>query len=42
VYTSLHDSTNILDRIKTILAGPNYLGLIADPPPLDVIVLNLA
>jgi hypothetical protein len=42
VYTSLHNSTNVLDRIKTILAGLNYLGLIANLPPLDVIVLNLA
>jgi hypothetical protein len=42
VYTGLHDSTDVLDRIKTILAGPNYLGLIADPPLLNVTVLDLA
>jgi hypothetical protein len=42
VYTSLHDSTDVLDGIKTIPAGPDYLGLIADLPPLDVTVLDLA
>jgi hypothetical protein len=40
VYATIHDATEVLDGTKTIPELPSYAGLIPEPAPLDISVMD--
>jgi hypothetical protein len=40
VYATIHDATEVLDSTKTISELPSYIGLIPEPAPLDISVID--
>jgi hypothetical protein len=40
VYATIHDATKVLDGTKTIPELPSYIGLIPEPAPLDISVMD--
>ncbi|KAI1669664.1 hypothetical protein L13192_07123 [Pyrenophora tritici-repentis] len=40
VYATIHDATEVLDGTKTIQELPSYTGLIPEPAPLDISVID--